>query len=93
MKKIFLIAVFILPTVFCFSQEKGKEPIIKKSKNGIIKSIEFPYNMDKNNIPNTSDDFFKEFLEVKSKDKFKKINEKQKKKEFKHELFEQYYNE
>lgn len=91
MKKMILAALFIAVPFICFSQEKAKEPIVKRDKSGIIQSVEFPDSILSSIIPTSSNAFFKDFLEAKVNDEFRKIPRKEKKKEFIHEHFDQYY--
>lgn len=91
MKKMILAALFIAAPFICFSQEKAKEPIVVKDKTGIIQSVYFPDSIKSSKIPSSSDAFFKDFLKTSVNDEFRKTPRKEKKKDFTHEHFDQYY--
>ena len=73
----------------CQAQEKEKQPVIQKGKNGTISSVEFSA-MEKN-IPVTAKAFFNEYLKISPEDQFKNIPHKSKRPDVIHEHFDQYY--
>lgn len=91
MKKLIYAAIFIAVPFLCFSQEKVKEPIITKDKTGIIQSVEFPDGIQTSKVPSSSVAFFNDFLQVSVNDEFRKKPRKEKREEFIHEHFDQYY--
>jgi len=91
MKKLIYAAIFIAVPFLCFSQEKVKEPIITKDKTGIIQSVEFPDGIQTSKVPSSSVAFFNDFLQVSFNDEFRKKPRKEKREEFIHEHFDQYY--
>lgn len=91
MKSLIYAAIFIAVPFHCFSQEKLEEPIVTKDKTGIIQSVEFPDGIQASKVPSSSDAFFKDFLQVSVNDEFRKIPRKEKREEFIHEHFDQYF--
>lgn len=91
MKKSILTFLFIAAPFLSFSQEKSKEPIVKRNQAGIIQSVEFPDSIPFSKLPSSANDFFKDFLKSSLTDEFSKIPHKEKTKEYIHEHFDQYY--
>jgi Zn-dependent metalloprotease len=90
--KVLLTTIFSVTAFLCSAQNIEKKTIIQKDKKGTIQSVEFS-NEDKDiRIPASAEVFFKDILQIQTKDKFEKIPHKSKRKEFIHEHFEQYYN-
>ncbi len=88
MKKLIFSVILLTITLNVFAQET----ILRKSSKGVLESVEFSA-VDKSvTIPASAEIFFKDMLKKKSTDEFRKIQRKQKQKEFVRERFEQYFN-
>ena len=70
----------------------AQKTILRKNSKGVLESIEFSADDKRVIIPTSAETFFKSILKVKPTDEFRKIQHRQKQKEFIHEHFEQYYN-
>lgn len=67
---------------------------IKKENNGVIKYIKFTPQSTENSgiaVPETADDFFKDYLNITSSDEFVKESKKQRSERFIHEHYDQFY--
>lgn len=96
MKRNFICLVLLsISWLLSFSQEMVQGQIIRKEKNGTIKSIEFtePYKSKNYNIPLSSDYFFNYYLNTTSNDKFIKAFHKSKRKGLIHEHYDQFYKD
>lgn len=90
MKKIITLLPLLLTLIFGYSQKK-QFGNIKKNKKGIISSVKFSSKLEKNKIPLSANNFFKNYLEVSVNDNFRKTKHQSKKKEYIHDHFDQYY--
>ncbi|MEQ9221534.1 MAG: M4 family metallopeptidase [Cyclobacteriaceae bacterium] len=82
----------ILMIFFAFlsqAQEKDKRHTIHKYEDGTISAVKF--SGAEETIPTSSGAFFKEYLEVKPADHFKKVPHISKREGFVHEHYDQYY--
>ncbi len=89
-KIIFIIQCLSIP-FFCLSQESAKEPKVKKNSFGIIRRVEFPKELSINQVPESSNAFFQQYLKISESDEFRKQPTNKKKKEIENERFFQYY--
>ena len=64
MKRMIYPALFMPVSLFCFSREKARKPVILKDKTGITRSEEFPDSIKISKIPSSSDAFFKKYLKT-----------------------------
>jgi bacillolysin len=70
-----------------------KKPFFEKTQREFLNLWNFLQMIDKSvTIPASAEIFFKDMLKKKSTDEFRKIQRKQKQKEFVRERFEQYFN-
>lgn len=88
MKKLILAVILMTITWNGVAQQT----ILRKNAKGVLESVEFSAEDKEVTIPASAEIFFKEMLKVKPTDEFRKIQHRQKQKEFIHEHFEQYYN-
>ena len=87
MKKLIFAVIFMVIAWSGFAQET----ILRKNSKGVLESVEFSTEDKRVKVPASAEIFFKDMLGTKSTDEFRKIERKQKQKEFVHEHFEQYY--
>jgi Zn-dependent metalloprotease len=88
MKKLIFSVILMTITWNVFAQET----ILRKSSKGDLESVEFSADDKSVTVPTSAEIFFKDMLKTKSTDEFRKIQRKQKQKEFVREHFEQYFN-
>lgn len=88
MKKLIFSVILLTITLNVFAQET----ILRKSSKGVLESVEFFADDKSVTVPASAEIFFKDMLKKKSTDEFRKIQRKQKQKEFVREHFEQYFN-
>lgn len=88
MKKLILAVILMTITWNGVAQQT----ILRKNAKGVLESVEFSAEDKEVTIPASAETFFKSILKVKPTDEFRKIQHRQKQKEFIHEHFEQYYN-
>jgi Zn-dependent metalloprotease len=89
MKKIITLIAFTLISFLGFSQ-KEKPGIIERNIKGIITSVEFR-DPEREQSPNTSKDFFDQYLEISASDHFEKVPHQSNQKNLVHEHYDQYY--
>ena len=87
MKKLIFAVIFMTITWSAFAQET----ILRKNAKGVLESVEFSADDKRVTIPTSAEIFFKDMLKTKATDEFRKVQRKQKQKEFMREYFEQYY--
>ncbi len=88
MKKIVFTVICVIITWNILAQET----IFRRNSKGVLESVEFSENDKRVPIPASAKIFFKDILNAKPTDEFRKIQRKQKRKEFIYEHFEQYHN-
>lgn len=88
MKKLILAVSLMTITWSAFAQET----IFRKNAKGVLESVEFSAEDKEVTIPASAEFFFKDMLKAKPTDEFRKVQRRQKQKEFVREHFEQYCN-
>lgn len=87
MEKLIFAVIFMTITWSAFAQET----ILRKNAKGVLESVEFSADDKSVTIPVSAEIFFKDMLKTKATDEFRKVQRKQKQKDFVREHFEQYY--
>lgn len=88
MKKLIFAVILMTITWSAFAQET----IFRKNAKGVLESVEFSAEDKEATIPASAEIFFKDMLKAKPTDEFRKVQRRQKQKEFVREHFEQYCN-
>lgn len=92
MKKSLVFIISLALPVLSYSQNQEQQTGIVLENNGIIQSVEFLETETNFEIPKSPADFFNNYLKITSNDQFKQVPHTSKRKEFKNEHFDQYFN-
>jgi len=85
-----IIFPLLFASLLCFAQQE-KLGTIERNNKGIITSIAFN-DTERDKSPRSADVFFKQYLEIKDSDHFKKVPHNSKRPNYVHEHYDQYYN-
>jgi bacillolysin len=91
MKKLFFYSVLLLIPLLCNAQEKQNGITIRKNKNGMVKYVKFSKLVASNEIPLSSNDFFKKYLNISVNDQFRELPSVREEKISINKRFDQYY--